>query len=230
MTDASARGENLPRPAAFIFDLDGTLIDSRIGIEESIREAAAHHGASLIGRDITTAIGPPIREIVRRLLPMLEPAVVDAIATSYRKVYDGGGCLRAALFPGVAELLTKLIKAGKRCFVVTNKPALPAKLLLGHFAIDRHFEVISSPDDPAAPFSDKADAVAHLLHGKSIDSSTACVIGDAVDDARAAFVNQVAFVAAAYGYGEAQKQQQFPITHIAYEPSDLLALLPRASR
>ncbi len=45
------------------------------------------------------------------------------------------------------------------------------------------------------------------------------------DDARAAFVNKVAFVAAAYGYGEAHKQQTFPISRIAHQPSDLRALL-----
>jgi phosphoglycolate phosphatase len=156
---------------------------------------------------------------------MLEPPVVDAIAQSYRSVYDGGGCLRAQLFPGIAELLSALAHAGKRCFVVTNKPALPAKLLLSHFAIDRYFERIASPDDPVQPFSDKADAVAELLRAKAIDSGEACVIGDAVDDARAASVNKVAFVAAAYGYGEAHKQQTFPIAHIAYQPADLLALL-----
>jgi phosphoglycolate phosphatase len=108
---------------------------------------------------------------------------------------------------------------------VTNKPSLPARLLLSHFAIDRWFEVIASPDDPIYPFSDKGVAVAQLLHAKGIDSADACVIGDAVDDARAAFVNRVAFIAAAYGYGEAHKQQTFPISRYrtsTFRPSRLL--------
>ena len=213
-------------PSAFIFDLDGTLVDSRIGIEASLRAAAAEHGASLDDRDITREIGPPIREIVRRLLPTIEPAVSEAIAASYRRIYDGGGCLRAQLFPGINELLVQLRAASRRCFVVTNKPALPARLLLAHFAIDHFFEAVASPDDPVSPFTSKVDAVARLLRLNGIDSSRACVIGDAVDDAQAAAVNEVAFIAAAYGYGEAHRQRSYPVSFIAHQPLDLVALLP----
>ncbi|MFN2476115.1 MAG: HAD family hydrolase, partial [Chthoniobacterales bacterium] len=216
------------RFTSVIFDLDGTLIDSRAGIEESLCAAGAEHGRAFVQKEIRRHIGPPVRAILTRLLPDAESSVIDAIAGSYRKVYDSGGCLTAHLFPGIAELLVELRGLGARCFVVTNKPAAPAKLLLEHLGIAHCFEAVATPDDPVAPFSAKPAAVAALVRAKQIDSSTACVIGDAEDDAHGAHANQLAFIAAAYGYGEVHTQTHYPITHVAWQSADLPQLLTTA--
>lgn len=208
-----------------LFDLDGTLIDSRAGIENSLCAAAAEYGVALNRANIRSQIGPPIREILRRLLPAADITMVDDISSSYRRIYDGGGCLPTQLFPGIREVLAELRQLGTRLFIVTNKPTIPAALLVKHLSLEQDFEAIATPDDPVSPFSAKPAAVADLINAKQIDSSSACVIGDAVDDAHAAFANNVAFIAAAYGYGEVDKQREYPITHVASAPAQLTRFL-----
>lgn len=209
-------------PSAFIFDLDGTLIDSRPGIEASICEAARLHGVAIAPAAIRREIGPPIREILERLLPGVGHELLAQITAGYRKAYDSGGCLSAALFSGVEELLQRLNARQARCFVVTNKPAIPTNALLSHLRLEEYFAGVITPDHPTSPFTAKPDAVAALLDSKGIDSAEAWVIGDAIDDARAAAVNGVPFIAAAYGYGDANKQTTYPIAHVIHQPLGLL--------
>ena len=186
---------------AIVFDLDGTLVDSLPGITWAARAALAKARPGSELPDLRPFLGPPIREIFRRVLPEAGPAMLTSLEREFRTAYDEAGWTKTAAFPGVPEALAKLRSLGMRCFGVTNKPAVPTQRILAHCGLDRFFEVFLSPDSRQPTFASKSAATRALLEEWHMDPRTTCLVGDTLDDAYAARACGVAFVAYSGGYG-----------------------------
>jgi phosphoglycolate phosphatase len=189
--------------ANLIFDLDGTLIDSLPGIEASLRAAIARcqPGLALASGALRPHVGPPLAQIVSNLWPTLAAAEVADVVRAYREHYLAESCARVEAFPGVAAALETFHAAGKRLFLLTNKPATQADCILRQLGWRAWFEEVSCPDDPAHPFNDKPEGALGLRERKALAPAETVLIGDAQDDVRAAAAAGFAFVGARYGYG-----------------------------
>jgi phosphoglycolate phosphatase len=186
-----------------IFDLDGTLVDSLPGIEESARVAISRVLPGEPMPDLRALVGPPIAVMFARLWPELTPERMALLLAEFRKHYDEDGCLRSQPYPQAQEILARLSKAGLRLYVLTNKPIQPARKILHHLGLEKHVTAVAAPDSPHLPFDSKA-AGARVLAGKfSLSPGETILIGDGADDAAAAAECGFAFIAAAYGYGQA---------------------------
>ncbi len=186
-----------------VFDLDGTLVDSLLGIEESLRAVVVVHQPTLtlFPDALRPRVGPPLASIVRALWPPLEePAVAELIA-AYRTHYLADGCAATTAFPGAAELLAELHAAGARLFVLTNKPLAQTAMILNRRGWTAFFEEVACPDDPRHPFACKEDGAVRLRERAGLAPPDTLMVGDAPDDARAARAAGWVFAAAGYGYG-----------------------------
>jgi len=187
---------------ALVFDLDGTLVDSAPGILRCLRQALAEVAPGEDPNFPSDLVGPSVREMLARLLPHADEAVVDAGVRAFRRCYDGGGWRDAVPYWGVHAMLETLRSAGIRLFIVTNKPRVPTDRILAHFGWQDLFDAVVCRDDTAPPFPDKRAALARLVEDESLAVDCALFVGDTTDDAAAAEACGIAFVFAAYGYGE----------------------------
>jgi phosphoglycolate phosphatase len=148
--------------------------------------AAAAWTAVQPGPPLRTLIRPPIREMFRRALPDADAATLTALERAFRSVYDSDGWQKTVVYPGVPETLAALNADGVQCFGVTNKPSLPTQRVLEHCGLRTYFRAFLSPDSCTPQLVSKAEAVASLLAQYNLDPARTLLMGDSLDDARAA--------------------------------------------
>ena len=189
--------------ANLVFDFDGTLIDSLPGIEASLRAALARCQPSraLAPGALRPRVGPPLARIIASLWPDLAAGEITELVAAYRAHYLAESCARTPAFPGVAAALEGFRAAGKRLFLLTNKPATQTSLILDRLGWRGWFEEVACPDDAAHPFASKEAGAVALRERHALDPAATLLVGDAPDDARAAAAAGFAFVGAGYGYG-----------------------------
>jgi phosphoglycolate phosphatase len=185
-----------------IFDLDGTLVDTRSGIEYSMRLALRSEFPGGEPALRGCRLGPPIREIFGRLCPGIDPVGLDRLERHFRSSYDTVGWKRSQAYPGAASVLNDLHAMGTRLFVATNKPKWASCAILDRLRLRAYFEAVVSPDSVSPRFSSKGQIVAHLLKEYALDQAVTALVGDSEDDRVAASENGIRFVAANYGYGK----------------------------
>ncbi len=192
-----------------IFDLDGTLVDSLPGIEESARVAIARVLPEEPVPELRALIGPPIATMFALAWPDLDQLRLEQLVSEFRKHYDAAGCLLSKPYPQVAETLAHLHQAGRRLFVLTNKPTAPAKKILAHLGWSAFFTEIMGPDAVSPPFHRKSDGARLLSQKHGLAPGSAILVGDGVDDGEAAAAGGFPFVVASYGYGKAADKKLF---------------------
>lgn len=188
---------------AVVFDLDGTLVDSRPGIEWAVRRALAEVAPEAELDPGRSFIGPPLPELLRRALPGLGEERRAEVARLFRPLYDGEGWRRTTLFPDVPELLGSLADRAVPVHVVTNKPVAPTASILGLEGLQGRIASARSPDSVEPRHPDKAAMLGATLAEARLAPAEVVVVGDDADDRRAAQATGCAFLAVGYGYGDA---------------------------
>jgi len=184
-----------------IFDLDGTLVDSRAGIEFSAKTALR---AVLPGQDwssLRLPIGIPIRGLFAQLLGNPDQLTLDLLERQFRLSYDSRGWKQSLAYAGAEELLVGLTRGGIDCFVATNKPRHATLRILAHLRLNEFFREIVTPDSADRPFTSKESMLSHLMRSHGLNEAETVFVGDTRDDRSAADICGVAFVAATFGYG-----------------------------
>lgn len=185
-----------------LFDLDGTLTDSRAGIVACIRHALGQMGATAMPDDdaLHACLGPPLRGSFASLLDTGDTAIIDRAIGHYRERFADVGWRENAVYPGITVALAALAARGHRMIVCTSKPAVYARRIVTHFGLDEVLvQVYGSGLDGS--LDDKRELLAHLIHGEGLDPSRTRMIGDRHHDVRAARANGTAAVGVLWGYG-----------------------------
>ena len=107
---------------AVLLDLDGTLSNSRPGIEACFRYMLTElgHDPAAAG-DLTWAVGPPIAVSIGRLLAQYQDDRVEAGLTTYRAHYSAVAIYDCTIYPGVPEMLGALRESGFVLCIATSK-------------------------------------------------------------------------------------------------------------
>jgi len=197
-----------------VFDLDGTLVDSLPGIEESARIAITRVLPEVEMPDLRALIGPPIAAMFSKLWPDLETKRMEDLLREFRSHYDNEGCLLSRAYPQVHEVLSGLKNAGKRFFVLTNKPTGPSKKILTHLQLAGFFTEIIGPDFRTPSFQTKTEGASLLMEKYGLIPGETVIIGDGIDDAEAARACGFSFIAVSYGYGGAAAHVGNLVSHI----------------
>jgi phosphoglycolate phosphatase len=126
--------------ALFVFDLDGTLIDSKTDLINSVNATRAFmHLGPLPEETISSYIGGGAPLLVKRALPeATDPQLEEAL--NYFLAYYKDHMLDATtLYPGVREALDELHAAAKPLAILTNKPVRFSQTLIRRLNLDQHF-------------------------------------------------------------------------------------------
>jgi phosphoglycolate phosphatase len=190
-----------------LFDLDGTLTDSRLGIVRCIGYALERLGRMVPEDDmLATFIGPPLAETFAVLLETAEETHVAEAISHYRERFGATGMFENALYPGVAECLAQLRSGGHRLWVATSKAHVYARPILAHFGIDDLFTGIYG-SELNGENAEKRALIRTLLGREAIDSTRAVMIGDRRHDIDGALANGVSSIGALWGYGSREELQ-----------------------
>jgi phosphoglycolate phosphatase len=186
-----------------LFDLDGTLVDPRLGLIGSVQYALKKLGHPVPPADeLLWLIGPPFRVSLPRLLGSAD-RVEEAIGY-YRESYFNGAMYDAIVYDGVPDALAALRAAGHRLIVATAKPHHYARPILQHFGLAAHFHAIHGPELDGTN-DHKADLIAHILRHEGVHPDTALMVGDRELDVVAATRNGIPTVGVKWGYGSAEE-------------------------
>jgi phosphoglycolate phosphatase len=184
-----------------IFDLDGTLVDSIPGIQWSVEAALAACGVPTLHRDLKPLIGPPIRDILAAVSGASDAATLDRMELAFRSVYDSGGWRKTTCQPGARGALERLRTAGCGLWVVTNKPGHAARAILSELALADYFEEIVCRDSRTPRFASKAEMLANLLERCAFRRAQSIMVGDTLEDCRAAEEAGIDCALVPHGYG-----------------------------
>ena len=184
-----------------LFDLDGTLTDSGLGITKAVQYALGQMGYEVPPREsLFTFIGPPLHKSFQRRYGMDEATAVEAVR-QFRVYYNQmGGILENEVYDGVRELLHDLKQAGKRLMIATSKPQAAAELVMHHFGLDGYVpEIIGGTDDTR---NTKGKVIAYALREFGVDPETAVMVGDREHDIQGAAENGIPAIGITWGYGD----------------------------
>ncbi len=190
-----------------LFDLDGTLIDSAPGIEESFYVAYLNVYNKECQKAITTFIGPPIDQVLNAVNGETNLDNINRFVETFKQHYDKEGYKKSILYDNVETVLDDLLKNKLNVYIATNKRLKPTKLILDYLSIDKYFKGIYCPDILESRFKDKTKLIAYLLETNKLQSKLTIMVGDTKHDGIAADNNKLDFALVEYGYGKYEKSK-----------------------
>ena len=108
---------------AYIFDLDGTLLDTLEDLKNSTNYALrTHHLPERTTEEVRRFVGNGVRKLIERAVPEGTPQdILEAVFAEFKAHYMNH-CLDAtAPYPGIMDMLSRLKAQGKRMAIVSNK-------------------------------------------------------------------------------------------------------------
>jgi len=209
-----------------LFDLDGTLTDSGLGVANGVLYTLEKMGLPKPSDvELKKYLGPPLWTSFQEYAGIAESDTPEAVRL-YREYYNETGAFENSVYPGIPELLTKLNDQGKRLAVATSKVDYAALAILRHFNLNHHFEVIAGSDETGELRGTKALVIEHALAELAIPAGTAIVmIGDREHDILGAKAHGIPGIGVLYGYGDREELESAGALEIASEVSDLASVL-----
>ena len=212
----------MKRPDAVLFDLDGTIIDSRVPFVTSMNYALAANGhPQREPQELLPYLGPPTRIALAELVGDDDELIGPTLAT-YREHYARTSTETTLVYQGIPELLQSL-HGRVQLAVATSKIATSAVMLLEHLGLAELFDVISGPLESALA-EPKAVTVAQALTALG-GPQRAVMIGDRLYDVEGARENGVPTIGVLWGAGSEQELREAGAWEIVSSPDEIPPLL-----
>ena len=210
-----------------LFDLDGTLTDSKDGIINSVAYALEKMGESTEGRlDQHTVVGPPLLTTFEEVYGF-SPEKARRTYAYFQERYSTIGKFENRAFDGIVPMLKTMKEAGIRSFVATSKPQVPAEALCQKFGHAPYVEAIAGP--AVGGTDTKADVMRRILDGLGpLQPGDAVMVGDRRFDVIGAHELGLPVIYVTYGYGNEAERKAFQPEYTADTVAALGQLLLQA--
>ncbi|WP_293714016.1 MULTISPECIES: phosphoglycolate phosphatase [unclassified Stenotrophomonas] len=187
-------------PAAVLFDLDGTLLDSAPDFVVTANRMLQARGMPEVSLEqLRPAVSKGARAMLAVAFPQMGEAERQALVPEFLEIYEALIGQYATLFDGVETMLQALEEAGTTWGIVTNKPEYLARLILPQLGWEQRCAVLIGGDTLAER---KPHPLPLEVAAQRIDiAASACVyVGDDERDIIAARAAGMPSVAALWGY------------------------------
>ena len=208
-----------------LFDLDGTLTDSMLGITNCAIYALEKFDIHPSSREeLLPYIGPPLIESFTRFHGLSAEQAVQAVAY-YRERFSVVGWKENAVYNGIKTLLQELQQLGLCLIVATSKPEEFTHRILEHFDLKKYFAFVSGSTFDGLR-SEKADVIAHVrTTHPDISKENAVMVGDRKHDVIGAHSQNLSAIGVLYGYGDRAEMEAVGADFIAADMAELRQLL-----
>jgi phosphoglycolate phosphatase len=184
-----------------IFDLDGTLVDSRLDLAGAVNATRRHMGMDPLANErVYTYVGNGAPMLVRRALGegATEVQVQEALEF-FLEYYREHDLDHTVLYPGVKESLDRLRGAGKRMAVLTNKPVRMSRHIVEGLGVGEHFFQVYGGNS----FDFKKPnpiGVETLMREAGVGAGATLMVGDSSVDVQTARNAGIACCGVTYGF------------------------------
>jgi phosphoglycolate phosphatase len=207
-----------------VFDLDGTLIDSRVDLTNAVNHALRTLGLPEQPLPVISGyIGEGVRTLVQRALGPASGHQLEEALNAFMSFYGAHLLDHTVLYPGIAEALSALAERTVVMSVLTNKPESMSRAILNGFGILNRFVAVLGGDSLPARKPDPA-GLEHLRALTATPPDRMLVVGDSAIDMQAARAAGFAFCGVAWGLNPERLMAAQPERMIA-RPSELVALV-----
>ena len=183
-----------------LFDLDGTLTDSKPGIVKGVQYVLRCCGIDEPDLEkLTSFVGPPLYKSFMKYLECSEEDAKEVVEC-YREYYAETGLYENALYEGIDALLYNLKERGYKIILASSKPRIYVKRVLSYFRIMRYFDIVEGSELDGKN-TEKAELIAHILEKWDLKADECVMVGDRKHDIQGAKANGVDSIAVGYGYG-----------------------------
>ena len=209
--------------ATLFFDMDGTLIDSEIGITRCVAHALTQMGLEVpCEAELRAWIGPSLRTSFAPLLN--DDAKVEEAVLHYRDRFESHGWAEHRVYAGIGDTIEALHAAGHRLAVVTAKNEPHARKIAAHLPFGHRFEdVIGATIDGSR--SHKPELIAEALRRLDATPAECWMIGDRRMDIEGALHPGLRPVGVLWGFGGEAELRDAGARALAAQPDELLQLL-----
>jgi phosphoglycolate phosphatase len=208
-----------------VFDLDGTLIDSRRDLSDSVNALLADLGRAPLSETVVGAmVGEGARLLVNRALEARglasdRPGALERFLELYRERL----LVHTRAYDGVPEMLDAL-HARSIMAVLTNKPRNATGRILDGLGLSHHFIEMVGGDGPFPRKPDPA-SLRHLIEIADATPETTIMVGDSPIDLQTARRGATRVALARYGFGFRFTPEELAGVAVIDEPRDLLSLV-----
>lgn len=201
----------------YLFDVDGTLVDSATDICGAIQGALQTTRQNKVSdRFLRRYIGRHLIDLFQDLLPEYSRQQMDDLVTEYRRIYLARNHSSTRAYPGVAEALAAL--PGKKS-TATTKGTPTTRSVLEKFGLLPYFDHVQGTDGfPAKP---EPDVIFASLKVFGADAGDCLLVGDAPADMEAGRRAGVKTCAVLWGYGKREELARWEPDYWISHPNEL---------
>lgn len=212
-----------------VFDLDGTLIDSRRDLADAANALIAEHGGAALPIDtITGMVGEGAAALVRRALAAARVEPIDPAMALERflALYDERLLAHTRLYDGIDDVLREL-SAQAALGLLTNKPLGATQKILDGLGIASAFSWVLGGDGPHAR-KPNPEGLRQIMASAVRRPEHTTMVGDSRIDRETAQAAGCAMCIAAYGFGFRTEPPLREGELLAASPREIAALLCRS--
>ena len=196
----------IPPFPVYLFDVDGTLVDSAADIVGAIQEVLAANGRpSAFDFDfLRNSIGHHLAAPFGDIFPDYSSQQIDELIRQYRTLYLARGHRETRVYRGVPEALAAL--AGRKS-TATTKGTPTTRAVLDQFGLIQYFDHVQGTD--GFPYKPAPDVILTALAALGARPEDCLMVGDSSADMEAGKRAGVKTCAVRYGYGKPEDLVRF---------------------
>ncbi len=191
----------------YLFDVDGTLLDSAPDITAAVEELFARHGrtGAVSAEELRSRIGLHLRATFQDVFPDYDESAMQRLIQEYREIYVARNHRATRMFSGAHETLAAL--EGRKATATTKKTETTAKVL-ELFGLRRYFDHVQGTD--GFPYKPAPDVLLRAMEALGARPEETLMVGDSPVDVEAGRRAGVKVCAVRYGYGASQLSEDDP--------------------
>ncbi len=209
-----------------IFDLDGTITDSKMGIIKSLDYSFEKMGIMKYSeKSLCEFIGLTLEDIYKQVLQTDDKSKINQAIELYRERFERIGMYENELYMGIDKLIEKLHNNERIIAIASIKPAIYSTKILEYFKILIFFKFIvgASPDGRHDNKTNLIRIIRDYLRNNN--KSEIIMIGDRRGDIEGAMNNGIDSIGVTYGYGKEDEFGDVNPTYLANSIEELWNIL-----
>lgn len=215
-------------PQAFLFDLDGTLLDTLPDLVVLVNHTLANHNQpERSAQEVLSYVGDGARALMQRAFPPGTPdETIDSAFREFKELYAQEGIVLTKAYPGVESALHALRAANMKTGVLSNKYEGGV-----HDVVDRFFPGLldashGEREADGIPRKPAPDGLLLLAEELGVDVCRCLYFGDSRGDMQAAVAAGMTPIGCTWGYQSSQQLLDGGATALVEAPTDFLHFLP----
>jgi 2-phosphoglycolate phosphatase len=195
----------VPAFPVYLFDIDGTLLDSARDICGAVQQVLDNNPAPPVTFEyLQSYIGRHLDDLFGDIFPGASKERLAELLAQYRSIYPARGHRMTSVYPGVAEALAEL---GGRKGTATTKGTPTTRAVLEQFGLLHYFDHVQGTD--GFPCKPAPDVILRSLEALGATPADCLMVGDSPADMEAGRRAGVKTCAVTYGYGKREALARF---------------------